>query len=239
MGDITDEFGPGGWQFTPAVADVFDGHVRASVPHYDVFQDLVAAAADWLVPDGGVVADLGASTGTTVDGIRRRHPTRSFTAHLYDNQPAMLNQAKAKTVDGPGATEYHCTDITAGPYAHSAADLTMALFVLQFLPIPARRDTLSLARRHAAPGGALLIAEKVRAADPVWAEIGIDLSHDWKADHGISPDAIRAKALQLRGVLRPVDLPTLACLVLDAGWTNPEVIFKWHNWVLMGATTPA
>lgn len=237
MGDITEQFGPGGWQFTHEVADVFDGHVRASVPHYDVFQNLVAAACDWLLPDGGTVADLGASTGTTVNGIRGRHPQRAFTAHLYDDQPAMLDQAKAKAGDGPGETHYHCVRAEDGPYGHQAADLTLALFLLQFLPIPARQATLRLAREHATAGGALLIAEKVRVTDPVWQEIGVDLSHDWKADHGIDAEAIRAKALQLRGVLRPADLPNLSRWIHQAGWTTPEVIFKWHNWVLLGALT--
>jgi len=72
--DIAETFGVGAWQFTPEVADVFDDHVRASVPHYDVIQDLVAECADWLVPAGGLVADLGAATGVTARRIAARSP---------------------------------------------------------------------------------------------------------------------------------------------------------------------
>lgn len=236
MGDITEQFGPGGWQFTPEVADVFDEHVRASVPHYHVFQQLVAAAADWLLPDGGVYADLGASTGTTLAMIRQRHPTRAFTAHLYDDQQAMLDQAKAK-LDGSGTTFYHCVKVEHGPYQHKWADLTTCLFTLQFMSMPARAATLKRARQSADDWcGVLLVAEKVRPANSLWAEIGMDLSHDWKAENGIGAEAIRAKSLQLRGVLRPVDLDTLSSMLETAGWETPEVIFKWHNWVLLGCS---
>ncbi|WP_327385055.1 methyltransferase domain-containing protein [Streptomyces sp. NBC_01207] len=234
--DIAESFGTGAWSFTPDVVDVFPEHVRASVPFYDAIQDLVAEAADWLVPDGGLVADLGAATGITVQRIADRHPGRRIRAVLYDNEPAMLRRAEQALASTPtGHVDYVTADIQDGPLQHTAADLTLALFTLQFLPMPDRLAALRHARDASAATGALIVAEKVRPPDSRWAEIGNDASHDWKAAHGIPDTAIRAKARALRGVLQPYPQHTLTGMVTAAGWCAPEVLFRWHSWLVLGA----
>lgn len=236
--DVAERFAHGEWAFTPEVVDVFDEHVRASVPHYDVVQQLVVAASDWLLPHGGVVADLGASTGTTVAAILERHPSRELSMHLYDESTDMLRRAETKigqTSSRSAHVRYHARRIEAGPLDHSHADLTLSLFTLQFLPYADRVETLRLARAAAAPAGALLVAEKLRLTDTRWSEIACDLSHDWKAQSGITDGAIRAKAQALRGVLRPYSIDALQHAVTDAGWTDVETIWRWHQWVLLGA----
>lgn len=232
--DIAEEFDTGGWSFTAGVADVFGDHVRASVPHYDDIQRLVAEVADWTLPPGGVYADLGASTGETLAAIYTRHSGRGFSAYLYDEQPAMLDRAKA-TLNAPGRVVYYHPQRVQEPLAHHAADLTTLLFVLQFMPLPDRVAVLTQAREHAAEGGALLVAEKIRPLDPRWAEIANDRSHDWKADHGISDAAIRAKARALRGVLVPHPETTLRDALHTAGWRHTETLFAWHSWLVVGA----
>ena len=100
--DIAEQFTTGGWQFTPEVADVFPEHVRASVPFYDEIQGLIAEASDWLVPHGGHVADLGASTGNTCRAIAGRHPDRDICFDLYDESEAMLKHAGTAMREMPG-----------------------------------------------------------------------------------------------------------------------------------------
>ena len=235
--DIAERFRTGGWEFTPDVADVFDEHVRASVPFYDAIQDLVAEASDWLLPAGGLVADLGAATGVTVDRLMTRHPERDIRAALYDEQPAMLAKAVQRLTEpvAAGRVTTHPRRIQDGPLPHEQADLTVCLFTLQFLPWPDRAAALDAARKAAAPTGALIVAEKVRPLDVRWAEIGVDVSHDWKAAHGITADAIRAKARALRGVLQPAPVAALLAVIQQAGWAAPEVLFRWHQWVVVGA----
>ena len=106
--DIAEQFTTGGWQFTPEVAGVFPEHVRASVPFYDAIQDLIAETTDWLVPHGGLIADLGAATGITAHRILQRHPGRDIRFALYDEQQAMLDQAdKLLAPLAPGRVECH------------------------------------------------------------------------------------------------------------------------------------
>jgi len=236
MTDIAESFATGEWAFTTEVVDEFDEHVRASVPHYDLIQEMVAAVADWALPAHGTVADLGASTGTTTALLAARHPSRHIFASLYDLSDDMLDRARRKLEPYPNVTvRYSTAPIEAGPYIHVKADLTVSLFTLQFLPYDARVDTLRLARAHADAAGTLLVAEKVRPADSRWAEIANDLSHDWKAAHDLSDTAIRAKARALRGVLQPLPAEALTDAMVTAGWVGPEVIFRWHSWTLIGA----
>lgn len=245
--DVAEKFSPGGWTFDEDVAEAFDAHVEASVPHYAVFQDLVAQAADWLLPDGGTVADLGASTGTTVAGIFDRHPERKYTAHLYDDSRPMIERGVAKfrekfdEIPDGRMWVFHERRLQSGPpLEHERADLTLALFVLQFLRQRDREVVLRRARDRADDrDGALLVAEKIRIPDARWSEIANDLSHDWKAEHGISGQAIYAKARSLRGVLRPGTFGELTDAVVRAGWQPPTVLFRWHSWVLLGAFASA
>jgi tRNA (cmo5U34)-methyltransferase len=237
--DVAESFAAGRWEFTPEVAAVFDEHVRASVPFYDAIQDLVTEACDWLLPAGSLVADLGAATGTTVGRILDRHPERGVRAALYDDQPDMLAQATARLTQAvaDGQARMHVQRVEDGPLQHDDADLTLALFLLQFLTPVNRFRTLENARKASAPGAALIIAEKVRIPDARWAEIGTDVSHDWKAAHGINAEAIRAKSRALRGVLVPQTIEETAGQITAAGWAPPEILFRWHQWVVLGAFT--
>lgn len=238
MADISERFDAGGWEFTPEVVEVFDQHVTSSVPHYDKIQELVAEASDWLVPHGGIVADLGSSSGTTVALITGRHPSRRIRAHLYDESEQMMTKALGKLAPFCSterlAVETHVQRLQV-PLKHHGADLTTALFTLQFLHPKDRVPVLERARLLASEGGALILAEKVRPAHPLWHEIGIDASHDVKAAHGLDDTAIRQKARSLRGVLQPRSLDQLTAELDVAGWKNVETLFRWHQWVVLGA----
>lgn len=238
--DVAEKFAPGAWTFDAAVVAEFDAHVAASVPFYNAIQDLVAEAADWLAPDGARVVDLGAATGETLARIATRHPERRFEAIVYDQEPAMLAKAKAKLEQFAcwRGYQFESRPIEDG-LAHRDADLTLALFTLQFLDPDARTAVLAAAKRASRVGGALIVAEKIRPADVRWAEISNEVSWDWKAAQGITDAAIRAKARALRGVLRPSTLDGLVASIVEAGWAAPEVLFRWHNWTVLGSFAPA
>ena len=235
--DIAERYGPGGWRFDAAVTEAFDDHVRASVPFYDAIQQLIAEACDWLAPAGALVADLGCSTGNTALAILARHRERRLRFALYDESVSMLARARpaVESAAGSGRVCSWAGELPGAGLQHDGAALTLAVFVLQFMPWPDRGDLLADARARAADDGALIVAEKIRVADSRWAEIGADVSHDYKAAAGITDSAIRAKASALRGVLRPATLGGTAALVQAAGWAPPEVLFRWHQWAVLGA----
>lgn len=235
MGDIAEKFDAGGWAFTPEVTAVFDDHVVASVPHYAVIQELVAQASDWFLPHGSTYADLGASTGTTAEVIARRHPARRIRAELYDEVPEMLDQAVSKLAPFENMLVQKRLQKLEANFGHHNADLTTALFTLQFLRPAQRVEVLTKAFERSSGTGALIVAEKIRPANPIWHELGIDLSHDVKEAAGLSDTAIRQKAKSLRGVLMPQSISTLMDEIDVAGWKHAETLFRWHQWVVVGA----
>lgn len=230
--DLAEQFPTGQWEFTPAVVEEFDQHVAASVPHYDQLQAMIATTADWLVPADGVVADLGSSTARTAWEIQQRHPDRRVTFHLYDESPAMLEKGRRRLAGTGACTRTHTHEQRVEhDLQHADADLTLALFTLQFMRLEDRLRALRGARASAADGGALIVAEKIRPLGTRHAEIAMDASHDEKSLAGISDEGIRAKARALRGVLVPYSEPTLIDLLTAAGWSEAETFFRWHNWV--------
>lgn len=234
MSDIADQFGAGGWEFTPEVTEVFDEHVNASVPFYENIQAIVAELSDWLLPSGALFVDLGSSTCTTLVSICERHPNRRFRAELYDEEMSMNAKAQDK-ISGLNVMATFHEQRVQQPFKHRNADLTTALFLLQFLRAPERVAVLAEARRCSAPSGALVLAEKIRPTHPLWAEIGNDVSHDYKALMGINDTAIRSKARALRGVLMPQTLPTIMSELSASGWDHVDVLFRWHQWVMIVA----
>ncbi len=208
--------------------------MTASVPFYDAIQELVAEAADWLAPQGSVVADLGAATETTVALIRSRHPARAHRWHLYDSSEAMLGAATDKL--GPRAdVALHPGPAEVVPLDHPPAALTLCLFTLHFLAPQDRVAVLGKAHRASRSDGAILLAEKLLLPDSPWSEIGASVSHDFKERAGISATDIRAKERSLRGVLCPWTDEQNRQALVAAGWRRPEVLFRWHQWVVYGA----
>lgn len=235
--DVSAQFSPGGWKFTPEVTEVFDEHVSASVPHYADIQRIIAEASDWLLPDNGVYVDIGASTGTTAAVIASRHPDRHIRAYLYDEVPEMLGKAAAKLTGYPNLkVERRLQNVTSrSALDHLASDLVTAVFTLQFIPLHQREEILYRLYSNSKPSGGLIVAEKIRPTHALWAEIANDASHDFKAEHGLSDTAIRQKARTLRGVLRPSTEADLIQMITEAGWAGAEILFRWHQWVVVGA----
>lgn len=225
----------GAWTFD-GFGEEFDDHVVAHLPVYDAVQQIVAQVSSFTLPDGGIVADLGASTGRTVLQLLDRHPGRRITAHLYDADSSMLDVAGRRLGDTTVRVHLHDVDLTdPDSLAHERADLTLALWLLQFLHPRARVDLLRRARQRAADSGVILLATKVRQDDARWQEIADAALVDHKAEAGVTPEEVLAKARSLRGVLIPETVGSVAGQLLDAGWHAPCVVHAWHTWALIGA----
>jgi len=236
MTDIEDREQPGAWTFAQFGAQ-FDSHVIAHLPVYEDVQAIVAGVSSYTLPDRGVIADLGASTGRTIAQLAEQHPERRLVAHLYDADPSMLQEAERRLVDHGNVTGYlHAGDLTEGDtWSHQRADLTLALWLLQFIHPRHRVEVLKRARDRAADNGVILLGAKARHLDSRWQEIADGALADYKAAAGVTPQEIVAKARSLRGVLIPDTGESLAGHLVTAGWHAPTVIHRWHVWTLIGA----
>ena len=77
---------PDEWTFKSAeVAEGFDSHVRQQLPWYDLTTGIVAHVARHYIPRGGLVYDIGASTGNIGRAICDTLTNRNATIIPIDN----------------------------------------------------------------------------------------------------------------------------------------------------------
>lgn len=208
----------------------FDQHVAAHLPGYADVQSLVSLIASMQVPEHGTVADLGCSTGTTAVTINMLG--RDARYWLYDTDQSMLDLAGRRMA---GARHTLCRQDVRDPLKHTGADLTLALWVMQFIPPADWWAVLSGARDAAAPTGALLVAARTMHNDPRWENVGLAALDDYKSAQGVTADERATKTRSLRGVQGAWPVTTYREAIMDAGWHEPTVLWRWHIWSVIGA----
>jgi len=102
---------------------------------------------------------------------------------------------------------------------------------LQFLPQAQRLDLLRRIREGLAPGGLLLLVEKVDWPDRALSELMTDLHTDFKRAQGYSELEISRKRMALEQVLVPDGIETHEGRLLEAGYSGCERWFQCLNFV--------
>ena len=188
---------PGEWTFKDeAVADRFDQHVRETLPWYDLATHGVAHLIRAYVPDGGLVYDIGASTGNIARAVADTIESRSVTFIGIEPSEQMV-----AIYDAPG----EIVQSTATEYAFEPFDVAVLFLVMMFIPVREREQLLDRLHSLIRPGGAIIVVDKFPLAD---GYLGSTI-HRWtmkqKQIGGITPEEIAEKELSLVGVQRPVD----------------------------------
>lgn len=226
------------WTFD-AMGPEFDEHVAAHLPGYADVQRLIALIATFQLPDDGVLVDLGASTGLTVRTISDTLPGRRFHAYLYDQDKSMLDQARTRLADlDMVAADYIETDLDPRhhpPFIHSDADLTLAMWLLQFLTPAARRPLMSLIRSRTNPNGMFVVATKTRMSDTRLQEIAEAALDDYKSEQGVTPAERTMKTHSLRGVMHTDTTSAVIADLRATSWHSPTVLWRWHVWAVIAA----
>ncbi len=194
----------GSWSFDAIGAD-FDEHVRRHLPGYEQIQQLAVSTAMWNVYEGATVLDVGCATGLTLSLLAGRSP-HPFHGIGMDIEMTMVTQALNRFAEvnkrlGTLALSGLHGDVAAlegGPW-----DVVIALFSLQFIPTPKRREALAKIRAHLKPGGLFILAEKTLATSPRGADLHAGIYSDWKLQGGVQPEEVVAKWSSLRGQLIP------------------------------------
>jgi tRNA (cmo5U34)-methyltransferase len=184
------------WTFESAeVARNFDRHVREQLPWYDLATGAVAHIARHYIPDGGLVYDIGCSTGNIARALSGMLEQRGALIVGIDRSTKMADQYKApgKLVIG-----------NALLYPYQPFDLGVLFLVLQFMTAQERRQLLEKMRSKLRPGGALIIVDKVESCGGYPQTVMHRLTIAGKVSTGTSSEDIVAKELSLMGVQRPL-----------------------------------
>jgi len=216
----------GGWEFTAEVAEHFDSHVRKSIPLYEEIQDMTVNLSEWFIHNGSTVYDIGASTGETINLLRKKHASKQNVNFIgIDNSEKMVRQAYKKV--SADNVRFLCRDMVNAKFDN--ADLIISLFTLQFLGITERKKVLRRLFRSLRDGGALIMGEKVLAEEGRFDEMWVELYWDFKRAQGLSDDQILHKARSIRGVLRPITLTEHIKMLRATGFNSIDVFLKWCN----------
>jgi len=223
------------FSFDERVAAVFDDMVSRSVPFYNEIQRIQAdLIMDFLPKSGGVVCDLGCSTGTTIKHLTE-HAHCPADAHFtgFDNSGPMLDKARGKLSGqiNDGRVSLQLADLsclTALPDCHAV----ILNWALQFVRPIGRERLLKTIHTALKPGGILLLSEKILAKDAVFNRLYIDHHLQFKKSQSGYTDAENQRKREaLENVLVPYRLDENYALLERAGFAQSDTYFQWFNFV--------
>ena len=227
----------GPFRFDERVAEVFDDMVERSVPSYRLQQRLIGDLAQRFWRSGTAIYDLGCATGTTLEVLRSCLGPQAPLVGI-DDSAAMIAKARAKL--GSERVELRCADLSGPDFVMSrcSASFITLCWTLQFLPPERRPDLLRTARQSLVPGGALVLAEKIRHPDDRLEALWVELYESMKRRHGYSDEEIIRKRDALENVLKPDTLDNHHRLLHEAGFTTVDTFFRQTNFAAILALVP-
>lgn len=221
---------PKQWQFSGETWRHFEQHVRRSIPFYEPLHQLIAALVADHVQAEGLVYELGCATGELAQRLSEACPQAQVVG--VDAEPTMI--ASAQRRHRPNLS-FNCADICAYDWGQQQGSVAVVVlsFTLQFIPVSARLPLLKSLVAALQPGGALILAEKVRRDDPEHEARCRRLHHAFKRNQGLSQAEIDQKDLSLEGVLTPLSESENEHLLAQAGFSRCAVVFdqmRFRTW---------
>ena len=226
---LIDQTTPDGkWQFDGDVTDVFENMLERSIPQYQVMRDSVTSLGlDIVRTSGTSVVDLGCSRGSALAPFVYQHCPHCVGVEVSEPMLAAA-QFRFEEEIARGQVDIRRCDLRTD-YPEEETWLTLAVLVLQFVPIEYRQQIVRNAYKHTRPGGALIVVEKVLGDT---TEIDHRLVSEYlqmKATNGYSHEQIERKRLSLEGVLVPITASWNEQLLRHAGFEHVDCFWRWMN----------
>lgn len=220
----------GEWRFDKEVTDIFDNHVRQSVPMYDEFHKMIADISQWFIEDNTNIYDIGTSTGECIKNLIKTNKYRNANFIGIDNSVDMYNEFNNRF---KGCKNISITkgDVCSDDILLSNASFITSVLTMQFIPKRNRRIVLKKIYDGLNIGGAFIMVEKVISEDTRTDEIFTECYQDFKKEQGLCEIEIYSKARALRGVMNPNSINENINILKYAGFNNIEIFFKWFNFV--------
>lgn len=245
-----------GFPFDEAVARVFPDMIRRSIPAYETVVDLTGLlaarhlaglsrdAADESERGDGrwenraegaprpnpppplLAFDLGCSLGATTLALLRHLGDLPCRIVAVDNSPPMLARA-AELVADP-RVEFRLQDLRETDA--NGAQAVLMNYALQFIPPADRLGLLARLRRQMAPGGQLILGEKIAFEDSE-DQTFFDAAHlAFKRANGYSELEIARKRTALEKVMIVDSEAMHLARLRTAGFASAKTWFRCLNW---------
>lgn len=217
------------FSFDAKTAAVFDDMLIRSVPLYPEMQRMMSQLARDFAAPGTNVYDLGCSTGTTLIHLDPVLPAGTRLVGC-DYSDAMLKKAGEKLQEYRMQHEYalECMDLNREVRIENASVVIMNL-TLQFVRPLNRERLIQDIARGVNENGCLILIEKVLSRDSLLNRFFIKYYYDFKEANGYSRLEISQKREALENVLIPYRVQENEELVLQNGFSQCEIFFKWYN----------
>ena len=194
----------GGWDFGGNVPSIFDGHVRKSVPGYELAHNCILYLTDPFIRNSSRYIDLGCSTGSLIFKVHERHKNKSFTIEGYDNEAKMIDTCKQRLDSiAPNCDKisFNLLDLVYEDWG-SNVDMCTMVYTLQFIPPSIRQLVVDKIFQNLNWGGGLFLFEKVRGSDARFQDY---LNHAyWQYKlNSFSAEEILGKSMSLVGTMEP------------------------------------
>jgi tRNA (cmo5U34)-methyltransferase len=217
------------FKFGTKVVSVFDDMVSRSVPFYDEMQRMISElAAEHALPDT-TVYDLGCSTGTTMIGMNNT-VSEDIKFVGIDDASEMLKKCDTKLKEAGFKRPYELIEANVQQdFEIKNASVVVLCLTLQFIRPICREKVLRKIMDGLAPGGVLILVEKILAEESSFNRSFIKYYYDYKRRNQYSEMEISQKREALENVLIPYKLSENILLLKEAGFSQCEVFFKWYN----------
>lgn len=221
------------FRFDENVAGVFPDMIQRSVPGYATVVSMIGTLTAKYARPHSLCYDLGCSVGAATLSMRRNISVDNCTIIAVDNAEAMVARCQDNIIAaGAGVpVELACADIRDVTINNAA--IVVLNYTLQFIASEQRDDTIARIYTGLQPGGVLILAEKIRFADPEIDKMMTELHHAFKRANGYSDLEISQKRAALENVLIPETLATHMDRLCRAGFSSPRVWFQCLNFVAM------
>jgi tRNA (cmo5U34)-methyltransferase len=191
------------WTFeTKEIAETFDSHVREQLPWYDMATDAVCYIARNYLTEGGVVVDVGASTGNMIDKLMPLVEERWADVVAIEKSKSMCNilQKKYKKSD---YVVIENNDVINHELPN--ADVLIVFLTMMFIPIRKRKALMNALRASCKQGGVIVVVDKVADHDGYFSTVLKRLTMQFKLQQGAKPEDVLNKEMSLAGVQIPID----------------------------------
>jgi tRNA (cmo5U34)-methyltransferase len=213
------------WVFNEEVAELFNEHVRQSVPFYDEIHRLITLLSIDCLPIGGTVCDIGTSTGEAIYNLHKYLGDRVFYVGI-DPSPSMIKVAKQRLAH---VKNVNFIEAQAQDTIIPLNNLCLCVLTLGFIKPQDRLCVLSQIYNSLKLGSSLILVEKVTTEKHNIQRFYNRCHDEFKLQNGLTLEQISAKKDSLKGILVPFSLEYNIRMLEQSGFRVNDIFFKWLN----------
>ena len=188
------------WSFRNFAED-FDAHVNGQLPWYPMVSEATAFIAKNYIPHGGLVYDIGCSTGNITKKLLPTIKDRNAKIFGIDEEESMI-QTYVKNFIDDNCVSSECW--SAENYDYEPFDVAIVFLTTMFIEAKLQEDFLNYLYDKCNEGGCIILVDKTNDDYGYISTVFKRLTMHFKVLNGLNSQDILDKELMLSGVQRPI-----------------------------------